>query len=300
VRIGVMVSETYEEVYGRRLGELGFDELYRMTKNTIEYLRELGIECYEFCVEDCGTLVRLIRVLDRLDVDSSCIQIHDTENSVRLAYRNPEIREKAVEELKAIIEAVSDNNIEIVTIHPPYFRPPFKNYEPSPHVEKSLEYSEAYREMILNLKKISSYAHKRSVVLGLENMNFFHIEGNKVMISAHFGRNSREILDILSKVNNASLKVTFDIGHANLTQEKPEGFYSKTAELVVNIHVNNNYGKRDNHYPLSRGIIDFKKVFTLIAEKGYKGSVIIERSCDNYITEDIAILKKYLLSMTGF
>jgi len=133
------------------------------------------------------------------------------------------------------------------------------------------------------------------VLLALENMDYFHIEHGQKLVSSHFGRSSEELLQILRAVNSSALKVAFDVGHANLSYERPEEFFRKVSKFVVNIHVNNNYGERDDHNPLSLGTVDFAKVFAAVAEEGYKGSVIIERPCDMHILEDIAILQKYLL-----
>jgi len=292
--IGVMVTETYEKIYHKKLKNLDIDELFKITKCILNRLLNLNIKCYEFCIEDSSDLRKLLKVLDKLNYSNICIQVHDVENSVKLAYRNPEVREKVLEELFSIIELASNHGIRIITIHPAYFKPSFTNYEPSRHIEKSLEYCEAFKTMTANLKKIASYAAKRKVLLALENMNYFHIEYGKKLVSAHFGRSSEELLQILRAVNSSALKVAFDVGHANLSYKRPEEFFRKVSKLVVNIHVNNNYGEHDDHNPLSLGTIDFTKVFTAIAEEGYKGSVIIERPCDKHIEEDVTVLRKII------
>jgi len=64
----------------------------------------------------------LLRAIGKINLNLQ-VQIHDLENSVRLAYKDSNIRKEALEDLKAMIELASDYNVKVLTIHPAYYSP---------------------------------------------------------------------------------------------------------------------------------------------------------------------------------
>ena len=294
IKIGVMASEFYKTFFRKTLNKMKYTELLKAIKHVVKVLHNLDINCYEFCINDSNSMSKLLKVLERIGEVNTSIQFHDMLNSIKLAYKDVEERQKAFEDLIKMIEIAHDYDITILTIHPAYYKPSFKDYIYSPHAEKSLEYNKGYSIMIDLLKKLSNYANKKGVTLALENMESYIIKGNKIFRSTHYGCTKSEILDILKRVNNNSLKITFDIGHANLTYEKPINFCKGIVHLIVNIHIHDNNGQMDEHKPIGLGNIDFESVFKTLINEGYNGSIIIERGYDKYIIEDIKKIKKFL------
>jgi sugar phosphate isomerase/epimerase len=76
-----------------------------------------------------------------------------------------------------------------------------------------------------------------------------------------------------------SLQFTLDTGHANLEQ----GGSTRLAELVErfgerlgHVHLSDNRGVYDDHFPLGSGTIDFQRLANALKEIGYDGTVTFE------------------------
>ncbi|MBQ3684418.1 MAG: sugar phosphate isomerase/epimerase, partial [Methanomicrobium sp.] len=80
-----------------------------------------------------------------------------------------------------------------------------------------------------------------------------------------------EISGMVSGVEGFGL--TIDIGHAN-TVGKLDGFL-KLIGSAKHIHIHDNVGKKDEHFPIGGGNIDWDKVFGVI-KKNYSGICVVE------------------------
>ena len=76
-----------------------------------------------------------------------------------------------------------------------------------------------------------------------------------------------------------ALQLTLDTGHANLG----EGGGARLPELVErfgdrlgHVHLSDNRGVFDDHFPLGRGTIDFRRLANALKDKGYDGTVTFE------------------------
>lgn len=255
------------------------------------------MKCLEFCVSNSKSASDLLKALDEINLKAQ-VQIHDVEDSVKLAYENSEVREGALEDFKTIVELASDYNVELITLHPAYYRPEFDNYIPSPHANRSLDYFKGYEVMVNSLREVSRHADKHGITLGLENMECFSLIEGKLLITAHYGCEKSELLKIIHDVGSSNLKVTYDVGHANLTEEGPVEFCKDIVDLIVDVHVSDNDGSRDEHGPIGHGNIDFNEVFEVLARNGYEGPTIIEQPYDNYLLNDIKVINDMLKKLS--
>ncbi len=114
------------------------------------------------------------------------------------------------------------------------------------NVEKSL------KNVVKNLKEICKIG--RDFEIALENL---YTENGVRRVC----ETPDEIILVLENVNAENLCVTLDIGHAFITQRQRgipiEEFFEKLDGYIKHMHVHNNYGIRDEHNPLNRGLIDF-------------------------------------------
>jgi sugar phosphate isomerase/epimerase len=76
-----------------------------------------------------------------------------------------------------------------------------------------------------------------------------------------------------------TLQFTLDTGHANLG----EGGRTRLSELVErfgerlgHVHLSDNRGMYDDHFPLGLGTIDFRRLAKALKEIGYDGTVTFE------------------------
>ncbi len=82
--------------------------------------------------------------------------------------------------------------------------------------------------------------------------------------------------------NVPDLKMTLDIGHGQLLSRENTsfGFIENCFPRIEHVHVHDNRGgkspKDDIHLPLGEGIVDYRRIFSLLAEKGYKSTMTLE------------------------
>jgi sugar phosphate isomerase/epimerase len=80
----------------------------------------------------------------------------------------------------------------------------------------------------------------------------------------------------------ANLKMTLDIGHAQLLskQNTSWGFLEKFFSRIAHVHAHDNRGgktvKDDLHLALGEGIVDYRAIITSLCAKGYDGTITME------------------------
>jgi sugar phosphate isomerase/epimerase len=78
------------------------------------------------------------------------------------------------------------------------------------------------------------------------------------------------------------LKMTLDIGHGQLLSRENTsfGFIENCFPWIEHVHVHDNRGgkspKDDIHLPLGEGAVDYRRIFSLLAEKGYESTMTME------------------------
>ncbi|MEM2874563.1 MAG: sugar phosphate isomerase/epimerase family protein, partial [Candidatus Hadarchaeales archaeon] len=119
----------------------------------------------------------------------------------------------------------------------------------------------------------AAHARRRGVRIALENP----------------GRDPRsypgtfEELRRLAEAEN--LGITFDVGHANLffrrmgvrsTAGQIVRYIRRMRDLIVHVHLHDNNGVNDDHFPPGKGEIDFPRVAAAFRRVGYNGAFILE------------------------
>ena len=81
------------------------------------------------------------------------------------------------------------------------------------------------------------------------------------------------LLNIVRQVDDARLRICLDVGHANLSDVKPEGWLRDCAAWISHYHIHNNNGPAegrrslgDTHSALDKGIIDMEALLHLAEE----------------------------------
>jgi sugar phosphate isomerase/epimerase len=115
------------------------------------------------------------------------------------------------------------------------------------------------KDAVLNFKEslhdAAPVAEKFDVVLGLEN--FSHV---KNCVQSTYA----ELVQWVDEINSPALKITLDVGHANL-----EGGVEKAIEIfdsrIAHIHLNDNDGHSSLHGKLGSGTIDWHAIAPFLA-----------------------------------
>ena len=290
-KIGVTTTDFYKKITGKSLEQLTLNELEKTNMKIAHWLNNHNLSCFEIGVKSTDALINVLRTFEKINYNYY-IQVHDLEYSMRFSFIDESLRKEAVEKFLEMIDIASDYGIEIITIHAPCYRPLTNNQKYIIYRQTlySLEYSSAYSHMIKLLKRVANYAKRKGVLIGLENLEERVVIGDKVLKSTHFGVTSNEILDIVRQVT--PLRVTFDVGHANLTHEGVIHFLDSVHEYIINVHIHDNDGKRDLHAPLGKGNIKLRDVISKLKAYGYHRYLILERNPDSYLDNDLKILYK--------
>ena len=94
------------------------------------------------------------------------------------------------------------------------------------------------------------------------------------------------------------LRLTLDIGHAFIgarAEERILKFLGELGPRLCHVHVSDNLGQRDDHLPLGKGLIKFKKIVKALQDLGYDDTVTLE-----IFSEDRRDLKNSLEKIRGW
>lgn len=176
-------------------------------------------------------------------------QVHAPFSDINMASLNQKIRESSIAQTKDAMRICADLDIKLVTIHPGY-RSPLGAY-----------FGDEIRETNKNsIKEIGRAGEEFGVILALENIP-------RMWIS--LCSTASELMELLDGTN---LKICFDVGHANISDDIT-GFLD-IKDNFANVHIHDNFGDRDRHLILGEGNIDLSKVLRELSD--YNGNYVIE------------------------
>jgi sugar phosphate isomerase/epimerase len=165
------------------------------------------------------------------------------------------LRTASIRETLEALEAGAELGIKKVVLHPGYITGLGKFV-----LDKAKGYGMESIETILNR------ATSLGMTLCLENM----------FPQAHFLSKPHEFQEVFESFPD--LRLALDIGHANLGggKNKSSEFIHQYGYRIGHIHVNDNFGKEDNHLPIGAGIIDFEKILKELNEAQYDETLTLE------------------------
>lgn len=127
----------------------------------------------------------------------------------------------------------------------------------------------AIKNFLASIEELSCYALTKNVTLYLENLSNYKNYKPFHYIFTH----DREFEYITSATD---AKFFLDLGHANIGNESPEKIFLKYCKRIVGMSFSNNNGQQDQHFPIQKGSIDYRKIFSAIHASGWKGIVAFE------------------------
>ena len=168
-------------------------------------------------------------------------------------------REGWVKEAKEMIRVSSKLGIRLLNFH---------FYSRLGMVGRTEKSKETFlHNFIDSMKQLADYAAQNQVELMLENVP--SEEGHPLESITCFGA-------VMSAV--PGLKFHFDVAHAFI-ENRMKGvkeYLDTFNDRLVHIHIHDNHGKQDEHLPLGRGKIDFRKVAKLLKGYRYQGTMTFE------------------------
>ncbi len=163
----------------------------------------------------------------------------------------PEIKKGVIENVRKAIILARGLKSDKLTIHPGF------QEMPGPAIRF------CYDSLIGNLQKIVDIGQEHNVNICFENFD-------KPFLCSEL----KDYLYVLNSVDG--LMATLDVGHANTTNIKPSEYLKETRNLIMDIHIHDNNGKRDEHKCLGEGTIDFNEFFSECKNVNYYGPFILE------------------------
>ncbi len=173
----------------------------------------------------------------------------------------PAVRRAAVQEMLDSLEVAAHLGAKKVVLHP------------SMITGMGMYVVEEVRDHFLDfLAKMDATAQALDVTICLENMMPRNILGVE---PAFFDQIFSEFPLLL---------LTLDTGHANISDEEGSRlstFLHIHGHRLGHIHISDNNGLRDDHYPVGGGIIDFSSFFNDVQATGYNDTLTLEVFSDN-------------------
>jgi len=163
---------------------------------------------------------------------------------------NKSVREKTVEYVKDCIDFAADMNAGIVyvcTVTQP---------------EVSIPVKKAWEWVAESLRICTDYAEGKNIKLALESFPFGLINTVDATVK------------IVNQVKLSNLGILIDTGHLNITREDLAASVKKAKKFLVHVHINNNDGIHDLHYPPYNGTLkkdDFFSFTNALQQINYQG-----------------------------
>lgn len=171
-----------------------------------------------------------------------------------------------VKEMQASIKLAEKLEIDRMTVHGPY---------------QSFDIDSILPRFIRNFVPILNDAKKANVMLCFENMP---VDCPQLPQKAeHYIFAAKKLLEAgeANKLDfTDTLKMTFDIGHANTVYD-PIKYYQAVVnalgkDFVQDMHIHDNHGKYDEHNAIGDGNIDFDGFLKLLRRLNYKECFTLE------------------------
>jgi sugar phosphate isomerase/epimerase len=177
------------------------------------------------------------------------IFIHAPLSDINIGSLNSSMRKESLRQITETLRIMSKLDLGLLTLHP-------GNYSPLGLL---------VRQKVKNLckealKEIGKIGRNYNIKIALENMP------KQSFTLAH---TLSELLELADK----NVGLCFDVGHANTTKDL-DSFLTYSGKFI-NIHLHDNSGRKDEHLPLGRGNIDFKRVLAILIPK-YENYFVIE------------------------
>jgi sugar phosphate isomerase/epimerase len=244
----------------------GIFSKYPLDEN-IAAVRRLGFENLEFnmkCVEeeDEESVYTAKKLIDAHGLN--CLTVH----AASLPVKDESEIAKAVYYVKVSADFAHKLSAPVLVVHS--------------NVSRKLPENLRKEFLAKIFRELNPYAKSLSLKLALENLSY---------ASTGFGKNVAEIEEILSIVDDGSMGVTLDFGHAEASGQTLS-LLEKYRNRLCNVHISNRA-----HRLFDAETPNLKAFLTELQEYGYDGPLTIElssRCTTEQILETKAILEKIL------
>jgi len=119
--------------------------------------------------------------------------------------------------------------------------------------------------------------------------------GCVIAVENIFEKEPSTLLELLEAVDDPLFQHCFDVGHWNMFNTvSMEEWFSSLGRYVVETHIHDNHGQRDEHLPLGEGQINFDLLFSLLNRYAPSAICTIEAHTDERQERAVLNIQKYL------
>ncbi|MHC1729566.1 MAG: sugar phosphate isomerase/epimerase family protein [Syntrophobacteraceae bacterium] len=192
--------------------------------------------------------------------------VHFCTINNNLADLNPGHLNESMNQLKETIRLCRRIGGRLVIIHPGTFSEISPDCERliNPKFTPAVLRQAAIERFKKSLKEAASFAESHDVLIGIEN---FSAKSNCLLTTIE------DIAEWVDGVNSPALKITLDIGHANIY-----GGVDKVIDIlggrIVHLHLHDNDGVSADHAELGTGTIDWEAAGPFL--RSFQGMLSIE------------------------
>ncbi len=120
--------------------------------------------------------------------------------------------------------------------------------------------------------KYVEFGIKHGVGFAFENLNQGVPGKGKIRYCGHY----QDLLDLVDGYNDPMVGICWDFGHANIVGYDQCIALRKIGKRLKCVHIDDNFGVTDNHLLPFAGMVDWHKIFPVLAEIGYEGECNFE------------------------
>lgn len=139
---------------------------------------------------------------------------------------------------------------------------------------------DTYSALLQTYRTVVGEAERLKMPLVIENMNLLSPDAE----IRYLGVTVDELKVVLDAFDTPYLGLALDVGHANQLPGGVEPFIEAFGSRLGGLHLHDNDGVYDRHWPLGKGTVDWARLFARLKEIGYPGNATIElRNLDDVI-----------------
>lgn len=119
--------------------------------------------------------------------------------------------------------------------------------------------------------------------------------GTVVAVENIFEEEPSTLKALFEAVDHERFGHCFDVGHWNLFKKVGmEEWFEALGKRIVEVHIHDNSGTRDDHAPPGEGAIDFRLFFDLMERYAPEAAYTIEAHSRAHLESSLEVLKPYL------
>ncbi len=199
-------------------------------------------------------------------------RVHAPFSDINTASVNRVVRDFSQRRIFDNIKICSELGIQVITVHPGW-KNPITRFGPNIVPQLNGEF----------VKALDRAQEEYGVQVGFENMPY----GSKL--------DCTNLDEMMRALEGTNVHLTLDIGHAFM-ENALAGFYT-IKDRIVNVHIHDNMGSKDEHLVLGDGKCDLKDVLSKllpIKNSHFKDSLVIESNGFDDAVKSKAYLEKLL------